>query len=525
MGEAWESYGKGREPKYSIRDGIVAELYRELEKYRSADYYPFHMPGHKRCAGAANGALSSGYGLDITEIDGFDNLHQAQGILRREQERAAELYGAAQSYYLVNGSTCGILSAVFAVTKRGDKILMGRNCHKSVYHAVYLRELEAVYLLPEVLDGKDGWGFGIAGGIEPAAVEKALKANPDCAAVIITSPTYEGVVSDVEKIACIVHSYGIPLIVDEAHGAHFGFHEAYPVSSVRQGADLVIHSVHKTLPAMTQSALLHWNHWNVGSAGHLSRNRDGAGQCLADRRRVERYLRIFQTSSPSYVLMASVSSCMEIVQREGRERLDRLLEYRNDFVQRIGKCHYVKIFGEEEPGQPAGRYDPCKLVIGIADGRMTGQELYDVLLERYHLQMEMAAGSYVLAIVTMMDTEEGWNRLADALLEIDDGLFNQKTDGQRIRDWYGPRGCGRRQIPQPAMTIAEAYEARQETVALADSTGRIAAEFINLYPPGIPLAVPGERLTEEMVEAFLEYEKLQLRVQGVENGLVRVIKV
>lgn len=511
----------------------MAELYRKLEKYKDMDYYPFHMPGHKRCMEAAEGALSAVYGMDITEIDGFDNLHQAQEILREEQEKAAKLYGSKRSYYLVNGSTCGILSAVFAVTKRGDRILMGRNCHKAVYHAVYLRELEAVYLQPEVLAGKDGWDFGLAGGIEPEAVEKALKANPDYAAVIITSPTYEGVISDVKRIARIVHSYGIPLIVDEAHGAHFGFHEAYPASSVRQEADLVIHSVHKTLPAMTQSALLHWNHWSGYPVRHPDREEertDEPERSLADRRRVERYLRIFQTSSPSYVLMASVSYCMEMVQREGWERLDRLLKYRYAFMQRIEKCHYVKVFEGETRHLP-GQYDPCKLVIGVADGRMTGQELYDVLLKKYHLQMEMATEYYILAIVTMMDTKEGWNRLADALLDIDYGLFENETagkrpaDGRQIKSGHNLWCSGSRQIQQPAMTIAEAYEARQETVALADSSGRIAAEFINLYPPGIPLAVPGEKLTEEMVEALMGYRKLGLRIQGVEKGLVRVIKV
>ncbi len=507
----------------------MAELFRELEKYRDMDYYPFHMPGHKRRREASDGALSESYALDITEIDGFDNLHQAQGILLEEQERTAKWYGSARSYYLVNGSTCGILSAVFAVTKRGNRILIGRNCHKAVYHAVYLRELDAVYLQPEILTGGDGWNFGIAGRIAPETVEKALRENPDCAAVLITSPTYEGVVSDVARIACIVHSYGIPLIVDEAHGAHFGFHEAYPPGSVHLGADLVIHSVHKTLPAMTQSALLHWNGNPVQNVNRGKEGADGPGQNLADRRNVERYLRTFQTSSPSYVLMASVSRCMEIMQREGRERLDRLLEYRQVFMQRIKDCRYVKIFGKEEDGYTAGWYDPCKLVIGIADGRMTGRELYDVLLGKYHLQMEMATESYVLAIVTVMDTKEGWGRLADALLEIDKGL--DKTEGECLGesrqikggcDFWSRSGL---QIPESVMTIAEAYEAPWETAALADSAGRTAAEFINLYPPGIPWAVPGERLTEEMVKALLDCDRLRLNIQGVENGMVKVIKV
>lgn len=506
----------------------MAELYRELEKYVDTDYYPFHMPGHKRCRESAEGVLSKSYAMDITEIDGFDNLHQAEGILREEQEKTAKWYGSARSYYLVNGSTCGILSAVFAVTKRGDRILMGRNCHKAVYHAVYLRELEAVYLQPEILSGGDGWNFAIAGRIAPETVEKTLKANPDCAAVIITSPTYEGVVSDVGKIARIVHSYGIPLIVDEAHGAHFGFHEAYPPGSVRQGADLVIHSVHKTLPAMTQSALLHWNANPVLNPDRDGERADKPEQNLADQRKVERYLRIFQTSSPSYVLMASVSSCMEIMQREGRERLDRLLKYRHMLMQRTENCRYVKIFARDEREFPTGWYDPCKLVIGAADGRMTGPDLYGILLEKYHLQMEMVTGSYVLAIVTMMDTNDGWNRLTDALLEIDDELGKaageRSEKSRRIESGCGLWSCGRRQMPEAVMTLSEAYEAPWEMAALADSIGRTAAEFINLYPPGIPLAIPGERLTEETVEALLDCNRLGLKIQGAENGLVRVVR-
>lgn len=521
----------------------MVELYRQLEKYRDMDYYPFHMPGHKRNAEAAYGALAESYGLDITEIDGFDNLHQAQGILREEQERAARLYGAGKSYYLVNGSTCGILSAIFAVTERGDRILMARNCHKAVYHAVYLRELEAVYIQPDALSersrqsrrdaengvvGEDGAveqiketkeeDFGFAGAIAPEMVERALQENSDVAAVVITSPTYEGVVSDVKRIAGIVHAHGIPLIVDEAHGAHLGFHEAYPANSVSTGADLVIHSVHKTLPAMTQAALLHWN-----ENQDKSRN-----EKLVDRRRLERYLRVFQTSSPSYVLMASVSSCMDVVEKEGWERLERLLKCRHGFMERIRVCRYVKVFqGERKEKCPTVRYDPCKLVISVAGDRMTGQELYDVLLKRYHLQMEMAADNYVLAIVTMMDTKKGWERLADALVQIDNEMKrseeNWMTDICQTDYGYIWRRA-KWGNPEAVITIAQAYDREQEEIELTYSKGRIAAEFINVYPPGIPLVVPGERVTGEIVEAILHYSRFRSRIQGIENGLVRVIK-
>ena len=505
----------------------MEDLYKELEKYRDSDYYPFHMPGHKRNPEAADGALADCYGLDITEIEGFDSLHQAEGILQREQRRVTRLYGSTQSYFLVNGSTCGILSAVFAVTKDGDRILMARNCHKSVYHAVYLRKLAAVYLQPDWNMGKEERWPAIAGRILPEAVEDALKKHPDCAAVVITSPTYEGVASDVGKIALIAHAHKIPLIVDEAHGAHFGFHEAFPCSSVRLGADLVIHSTHKTLPAMTQTALLHWNQNEKQDGSEALWDRNGS---LVDRKRLERYLRIFQTSSPSYPLMASISNSMRLMEREGWAALDRLARCREAFLHRMRSCHYVRIWeaAREENGLPVG-YDPCKLVIGIANGRMTGQELYDILREEYHLQMEMATPDYVLAIVTMMDRQEGWNRLEEALIQIHHRLAQNAAQALEGRDRdnnkrYGCSVDGTIREQEAAMTIAEAYDAAQEWSGLAEGKGRVAAEFINLYPPGVPLAVPGERLTEEFLGELDYYGQCGLKIQGVENGCIKVVR-
>ena len=251
--------------------------------------------------------LADVYGLDITEIDGFDNLHQTVGILKREQEKAARLYGAEQTYFLVNGSTGGILSAIGAVTEKGGRLLMGRNCHKSVYHGAYLQELEVSYLYPELLEygmtgttAVAGTGNGtitgtIAGAVVPESVEEKLRKEPDIGAVLITSPTYEGVVSDVRKIAAIAHRYGKPLVVDEAHGAHFSLSSYFPESAVHQNADLVIQSLHKTLPALTQTGVL-----------HVSGER-------TDDNRVEEMLRIFQTSSPSYVLMAGIDRCVRLL--------------------------------------------------------------------------------------------------------------------------------------------------------------------------------------------------------------------
>ncbi|MDO4345589.1 MAG: aminotransferase class V-fold PLP-dependent enzyme, partial [Eubacteriales bacterium] len=288
----------------------MGQLYRKLKEYSQSEAYPFHMPGHKRRLGVPEGIRE----IDITEIDGFDNLHHAEGILKEAQQRAAKLYGAEETYYLVNGSTAGILAAISACVGQGGKLLMARNSHKAAYHAAEVRALKTVYLYPQRIGGeKDGGlfsGAGLAGSISPADVRRALENDSKIEAVFLTSPTYDGIVSDIKEIAGIAHSFGVPLIVDEAHGAHFGFHPYFPESSVRLGADIVIHSLHKTLPSMTQTALLHQN------------------GVLVKRERIQKYLDIYQTSSPSYVMMACMDGCIEMLRQQG----DVLFE---DFAERL----------------------------------------------------------------------------------------------------------------------------------------------------------------------------------------------
>ena len=212
-------------------------LYDKLKEYSDSDYYAFHMPGHKR-GEILSACEQIPYGIDITEIDGFDDLHHARGILKAAQERAAKVYHAQETHFLVNGSTVGIISAICGATEKGDTILVARNCHKSVYHAIYLNELSPVYLYPD-------FDAHLNTEIDPMDVRDALLHHPEIRAVVIVSPTYDGVVSDVEAIAREVHERGLPLIVDEAHGAHFGFHEAFPENANTKGADVVIHSVHR----------------------------------------------------------------------------------------------------------------------------------------------------------------------------------------------------------------------------------------------------------------------------------------
>lgn len=366
----------------------MKRLEEELEKYGQSDYYAFHMPGHKRQMSDA--AIAHPFSIDITEIDGFDNLHHATAILQDAQEEAAEFYGVQESIFSVNGSTAALLSVVSAAVRRGGKILMARNCHKAVYHAVYLRDLEAKYLYPK-------WELQTAmvnGPIRPADVELALEADVDIQAVLITSPTYDGVVSDVAAIAAIAHRYGVPLLVDEAHGAHFGLHPYFPVSAVKLGADVVVQSLHKTLPALTQTAILHRCSDRVSSEA------------------LHRFMGIYQTSSPSYVLMSSITSCIHVMKDQGNVLFGNyvnLLQTCRERLKELKRIHLVE----------AEIMDPSKLVLSVENLSMTGSQLYTILLEKYHLQMEMEAPGYVLALTSVGDTEEGFMRLCAALEEID----------------------------------------------------------------------------------------------------------
>ena len=374
-------------------------LYDRLLQYQSSEMYPFHMPGHKR----RKDDFANPFLIDITEIEGFDNLHHAEGILKDAQDRAAALYHSEETYFLVNGSTCGILAAVSACMTRGGKILMARNCHKAAYHAAYLRGLDIEYLYPEKEDI-----FGINGGIHEDIVEKALEEFQDIQAVMITSPTYDGVVSNVEKIAQIVHRKGIPLIVDEAHGAHFGFHEYFPKSSVEMGADLVIHSLHKTLPSLTQTALLHVNGNRV------------------DRECLRRFLDIYQTSSPSYVFMAGMDSCVCLLEKRGGELFESLRRNLEVFYKQTESLGCIYLANHGLMGKSGIHdFDRSKLVISARNAGFTGNQLANLLRNRYHLELEMAGGSYGLALTSISDTEEGFLRLSEALKEIDACLENK----------------------------------------------------------------------------------------------------
>ena len=264
-----------------------------LENYSKYGLRPFHMPGHKR-----NELLAplDAYRLDITEIDNFDDLHHPEGLLKEAMERAGNLFGSRRTFFMVNGCTGGILASIFATCEPGDSILVARNSHKSVYNAINIRKLNPLCIWPE--GELNSLPLGV---IPPEDVDKALTDNPDIKCVFITSPTYEGVVSDVRAIADIAHKHGAVLIVDEAHGAHMHFNSIFPEDALSCGADIVIHGIHKTLPALTQSALLHIGTANVNESA------------------VSKYLSIFQSSSPSYILMGGIDYAMDFLEKDGEK--------------------------------------------------------------------------------------------------------------------------------------------------------------------------------------------------------------
>ena len=476
------------------------DILAKLEEYSKAGYVPMHMPGGKR-----NTEYASTSELDITEIDGFDNMHNADGIIKNASDRAAKLYGADKTLMLVNGSTAGILSAICGATKRKGKIIVARNCHVSVYNALIIAQLEPVYVIPEVDEST-----GIYRGLTLEQVRKCVESNRDAQAVIITSPTYEGVVSEVREIVSYLHEMKIPLIVDEAHGAHFQFSNYFPTSAVELGADLVIQSFHKTLPAMTQTAILH------NCSGRV------------DGRLIRRFMGIYQTSSPSYILMASIDACMDTMAAEGHEMFREFTKMLEQARKRLSQCRYICLADPEKDVNGVFDYDRSKLIFSTVNSTLTGAQLYDILLERYHIQMEMETETYALALAAVGDREEGFERLCQAIEEID------REEEQKVKK-LDLTGMEEREMDAKAMhcvlnqvlSVSEAMETESESCILEECIGRISAEFAYLYPPGIPLLTPGEQITGKFIRNIKIYTEEGLYLQGLEdytNQSIRVVK-
>lgn len=449
-------------------------LYEKLKAYSDSGVYPFHMPGHKR---TPTDGLP--YEIDVTEIDGFDNLHEPVGCLCELQETAAKLFCSRYAFALVNGSTVGILSAVRAMTKYGDRVLIARNSHMSVYHAAELCGLHTDYIVPELIDGT-----GIFASVPPDLIKQKLNADPAISLVVVTSPTYEGVASDIERISAICHAHGARLLVDEAHGAHFPFSDRFPPSAVQCGADAAVLSLHKTLPAMTQTALLLTN--DGGLAKELSRQ-----------------LSVFETSSPSYVLLASIDRCLTYLQNSERDftaYIGRLTK----FLQAARALHHLSVsFDRFNADEKVYAFDIGKLCI-FCNGCMSGKELMALLRSDYRIELEMALGDYALAMTSVCDTDEGFDRLLSALIEIDSRLKGSEHTAEPVL-------CS---LPRQHCTIGEALARDGETLDIDTAEGKISREYIRIYPPGVPLIVPGEIIDSDVLSQLRRLEAAGNEIQS-----------
>lgn len=477
------------------------DLISHLKEYSNSGIVPMHMPGAKRNDKLIEKYMSdmgNPYEIDITEIDGFDNMHNADGIIKKAFEKTAALYGADESLFLVNGSTAGNMAAICGVTDKGDCIIVARNCHISVYNAVILNELDASYVYPQY-DDEYGFYKGISLGEIKAAVEK--NKNKDIKAVVITSPTYEGNVSDIRAIASYLHGYNIPLIVDEAHGAHFKFSGEFPKTAVEQGADIVINSVHKTLPSLTQTAVMHINYGYVNVS------------------KVKRYWNIYQSTSPSYILMGSIDRCMSIIHKDGEYLFEKYTEQLKILRSRLEKLNNIRLIASD---------DISKIVIGCDNAK----KLYDILLNKYGIQLEMSSLRYAIAMTSVFDTKEYYDRLYNALSEIDkcyDEVIAEKDNNKLVLE-----GTERINIAgfnnKCAMRIADALRKGDrngyDKIMLTDCSlyGRISAKLVYVYPPGIPILCPGELISENVVNIINKAIDNGLEVVGIDKGAMICLK-
>lgn len=474
-------------------------LFDALMEYVNRNTIPFHVPGHKKGIGADEEFKKfigeNPFKIDVTVFKLVDSLHHPTGAIKKAQMLAADAYGSDAAFFSINGTSGAIQAMILSVVKPGDKIIIPRNVHKSVTAGIILSGVKPVYMQPE-LDKR----IGIAHGVTPEVVEETLKENTDAKAVLIINPTYYGVSTDIKKIAEIVHRYDIPLIVDEAHGPHLGFTDKLPISSIEAGADMCAQSTHKIIGALTQCSLLHVMSKRI------------------DVNRVQQILNVLQTTSPSYILMASLDCARRQIAVHGKELLEKAIRLSSYARSEINKIPGFYCFGEELLGRPGiFALDPTKMTITCRDLGITGYDLDTMLANDYHIQVELSDLYNILAVGSFGDTEKSINALINALKEISKkyyGKNNKRSDFIDIPE-----------IPEQVLTPREAFASSSESVPLEESIGLVSSEFLLAYPPGIPVLCPGERVTREIIEYIAKLKKAGLYVQGTEDPLVENIKV
>ncbi len=472
-----------------------APIYEALEEYKAARVVPFDVPGHKR--GRGNRELTEFLGekcmsVDVNSMKPLDNLCHPVSVIREAEELAAEAFGAAHAFFMVNGTTSAVQSMVMAACKKGDKIIMPRNVHRSAINALILSGATPVYVNPGLNSG-----LGISLGMDVADVERAVRENPDARAVLVNNPTYYGVCSNLPALVQLAHEHGMLLLADEAHGTHFYFGDDLPPAAMRCGADMAAVSMHKSGGSLTQSSLL-----LVGP-----NVREGY---------VRQIINLTQTTSGSYLLLSSLDISRKNLALHGREifrRVAELTQYARDEINRIGG--YYAYSRELINGGNIYDFDVTKLSVYTLDIGLAGIEVYDLLRDEYDIQIEFGDLGNILAYISVGDRLRDLERLVSALAEIR-RRYQRDRAGMLDYEYISP---------QVALTPQKAFYADKEALPLEKSVGRVCSEFVMCYPPGIPILAPGERITPEILDYITYAKEKGCNLTGTEDFEVNTLNV
>ena len=468
-----------------------------LKKYIKEKNIRMHMPGHK-----AKDKLKSLTDLipeiDMTEVPGVDNLHQAKDIIKKSQDNAAKVFKAKHTLYSVNGTTGGLYAAINSQTSPGDKVLIARDSHKAVYQALVLANLDCQYIYPRYDTEND-----ILIGIDPIDVEEKLKNDSSIKVLIINYPSYYGVCSHIEAIAKIVDKHGVLLIVDEAHGSHLAFHKDLPKSALESGADLVVQSTHKTLPAFTQSSMVH------------------VGTDKVDLEKLKLHMAIFQTTSPSYILMASIDYAVDYMDEFGYKELKRLVKKIEEITDYLKKLDRVIIYNGRDIRERPYNFDVTKFLFKIKG--ISGTRLEQILRDDYQIQVELSDHYYCLALLTALDEDQDLEVLK---LAIEDIANNPAYIGKPCEDPIEDFKDIRTIRAKVSMSPYKAFYSDKISIQLRKSIGKIAGESIIPYPPGIPILTPGEEITREIVNYIGSLKSVNIEILGLgeDNNEIKIIK-
>ncbi len=474
-------------------------LVEALIKHKRINATPFHMPGHKKGRGVqpkfARLMNTDLFSVDLTELPGLDNLHNPTGPILNAQQNAARLFGADRTFYLVNGTTVGIHAAVLTVCRQ-EEILLPRDVHLSVIGSCILAGCRPRYL-PVTLDQE----FFVPYPPKAEDVASALQKNRGIKAVFQTYPSYYGLAGDLAEIAKAAHRLNIPLIADEAHGAHFKFSERTPAPALELGADISIQSTHKTLGALTQASMLHIR------------------SVLVDYREVARHLGILQSTSPSYLLMASLDAAVGHIESSGKAVVEKVVDIALRARERINSIPGLRCLGEDISGkQGIGAYDPTKLYISVRELGLTGYQVADKLFKRHRIGVELSDQFNILCMFSIGNTSEDADRLVSALAEI----AGKRRFKSKKTSWFPPK----LPLPPAVLTPREAWFSTRKAVALENAVGEVAAEIIAPYPPGVPLVCPGEIVSYEVYKMLQELKAHSVRFHGpADPGLETVTVV